>query len=160
MKVSHLWSTRHTYLVTTLTVFDVWYAVARDHPKFLQSGTAQKELDYDPLPKRNFHNAVKVGVKIAYGTDMGEGDHTMEFGLMVDNGLSRGEALLSATGAAADLLGDSQDIGTIQAGRYADLVAVDADPLGDVRAMTRVQFVMKGGTIYKQGGQPTLGTAY
>lgn len=142
-----------TYLVPTLSVFEVYYAVARDHPELLGPGTAQKELRYDPLPKRNFPNAVKSGAKIAFGTDLGEGDHAMEFGLMVEGGMSSGAALLAATGAAADLLGDGANVGTVQVGRYADLVAVDGDPLRDVRAMERVGFVMKGGTIYKQGGQ-------
>ncbi len=55
--------------------------------------------------------------------------------------------------AAADLIGDTNDIGSIQPGRYADLVAVDADPLADISALKHVQFVMKGGTVYKSGGQ-------
>ncbi len=71
-----------TYLVPTLSVFDVFYAVARDHPELLAPGTAPKELANDLLPKKNLPLAVKSGVKIAYGTDLGEGDHAMEFGLL------------------------------------------------------------------------------
>ena len=76
-----------TYLVPTLTVFEVYYVAARDHPELLTPGTAPKELANDLLPKKNFPLAVKSGVKIAYGTDIGEGDHTMEFGLMIAGGL-------------------------------------------------------------------------
>jgi imidazolonepropionase-like amidohydrolase len=138
-----------TYLVPTLTVFDVFYAAARDHPELLTPGTAQKELANDLLPKKNFPNAVKAGVKIAYGTDLGEGDHAMEFGLMIANGLSPMDAIFAATRNAADLIGASDRIGSIQAGRYADIVALEGDPLKDAGAFERVRFVMKGGVVYR-----------
>jgi imidazolonepropionase-like amidohydrolase len=64
------------------------------------------------------------------------------------------EAIKAATWNAADLIGDTQDIGTVQAGRYADLIAVDADPLKDVTVLEHVAFVMKGGVVVKAGGQP------
>jgi imidazolonepropionase-like amidohydrolase len=83
-----------TYLVPTLTVYDVFYSAARDHPELLTPGTAPKELANDLLPKRNLPLAVKSGVKIAYGTDLGQGDHTQEFALLIDNGLAPIEALL------------------------------------------------------------------
>ena len=63
------------------------------------------------------------------------------------------DAIVAATGSAADLIGDTQDIGSVQAGRYADIVAVNGDPLADVTQLERVQFVMKGGAVYKQNGQ-------
>lgn len=142
-----------TYLVPTLTVFDLAYAAARDHPEWLRPGTAQKELANDLFPKKNFANAVKAGVKIAYGTDIGEGDHAMEFDLLAANGLSTGEAILAATRGAADLLGAAQDIGSIQTGRYADIVAVEGDPLRDITLMHKIRFVMKGGVVYKSDGR-------
>ena len=77
-----------TYLVPTLSVYEVFYAVARDHPELLAPGTAPKELANDLAPKRNLPLAVKSGVKIAYGTDLGQGDHTMEFGLLIGNGMT------------------------------------------------------------------------
>lgn len=147
---------RGTYLVPTLSVFDIYYEAARDHPEALRMGTVEKELANDLLPKQHFPNAVKAGVKIAYGTDMGEGDHTMEFALLVANGLSAGDAIIAATGHAADLLGDAKNVGTLQAGRYADIIAVDADPLTDISTMRNVSFVMKGGVVYKQGGQVSI----
>jgi imidazolonepropionase-like amidohydrolase len=63
------------------------------------------------------------------------------------------DAIIAATGSAADLIGDARDIGSVQPGRYADIVAVDGDPLADITQLEHVQFVMKGGTIYKQNGQ-------
>ena len=145
-----------TYLVPTLTVFEIYFLAARDHPELLTPGTAPKELANDPLPKKNFPLAVKSGVKIAYGSDIGEGDHTMEFGLMIAGGLSPMKTLLAATRNAADLLGAADRVGSVQAGRFADLVATAGDPLADPAQFTHVDFVMKGGVVYRQDGHPTV----
>ena len=64
------------------------------------------------------------------------------------------EAIQAATWNAADLIGDTADIGSIQPQRYADIIAVTGDPLKDVTVLEKVQFVMKGGVVYKAGGQP------
>ncbi|SDR71810.1 amidohydrolase family protein [Opitutus sp. GAS368] len=154
-----LMKTHGTYLVPTLTVFEVYYVAARDHPELLSPGTAPKELANDLLPKQNFPLAVKSGVAIAYGTDIGEGDHTMEFGLMIAGGLSPMDAIFTATRNAADLLGVADRIGTIQPGRLADIVAVPGDPLSDSAQLQHVAFVMKAGTVYRQGGHATLAGA-
>src|SRR3984957_20645650 len=143
-----------TYLVPTLTVYDLFYTVARDHPELLTPATAAKELSYDPLPKQNLPLAVRSGVKIAYGTDIGEGDHTTEFGLLIANGLSSAQALSAATRNAADLIGASDRIGSVQAGRYAELVATAGDPLKDPEQFRRVTFVMKGGVVYRCNAAP------
>jgi len=144
-----------TYLVPTLTVYDVFYAVARDHPELLTPGTPAKELANDLLPKKNLALAVKSGVLIAYGTDIGEGDHTQEFALLVANGMSPTQAVFAATREAANLIGAADRIGSVQPGRYADLVAVDGDPLADPAVLRHVQFVMKGGVVYRTGGVAT-----
>lgn len=148
-----------TYLVPTLTVYEVFYAVARDHPELLAPGTAAKELVYDPLPKKNLPLAVQSGVKIAYGTDIGEGDHAQEFLLLTANGMSAADALLAATRSAADLIGASDRIGTIQPGRYADIVAVSGDPIADPRRFEHAEFVMKGGVVYREHGSATAQAA-
>ncbi|HWA63132.1 MAG TPA: amidohydrolase family protein [Caulobacteraceae bacterium] len=145
-----------TYLVPTLTVFEVFYVAARDHPELLTPGTAPKELANDLLPKKNFPVALKSGVKIAYGTDIGEGDHAMEFGLMIGAGMRPLDAIWAATRNAADLIGASDRIGSVQAGRFADLVAVDGDPLTDPALLDHVAFVMKGGVVYREAGRPTV----
>jgi imidazolonepropionase-like amidohydrolase len=144
-----------TYLVPTLTVYDVFYAAARDRPELLTPGTAPKELANDLLPKKNLPLAIKSGVKIAYGTDIGEGDHAMEFGLLIANGMTPMDAVFAATRDAADLIGASDRIGSVQTGRYADIVAVAGDPLKDPGQFDHVAFVMKGGVVYRQGGAPT-----
>ena len=138
-----------TYLVPTLSVYEVYYQAARDHPELLKPGTAQKELANDLLPKRNLPLALKSGVKIAFGSDLGEGDHAMEFGLLIGNGMSPMHAILAATRSAADLLGASDRVGSIQPGRYADIVAVAGDPLDSADAFEHVVFVMKGGVVYR-----------
>jgi imidazolonepropionase-like amidohydrolase len=148
-----------TYLVPTLTVYDVFYAAARDHPELLTPGTARKELDNDLLPKRNLPLAVKSGVKIAYGTDLGQGDHTEEFALLIANGMTPRQALQAATATAADLLGAAGQIGMLKPGMMADLVATRGNPLETPEEFRHVSFVMKAGHIYRRDGaeQPPNG---
>ena len=144
-----------TFLVPTLTVYDVFYKVARDHPELLSPGTAAKEMANDLIPKQNFAGALKSGVRIVYGTDLGEGDHLTEFRLFVEGGMSPMQAILSATRDAADLVGAADDIGSVQKGRYADLVAVKANPLQTPALLGLISFVMKGGIIVRQNETPT-----
>jgi len=146
---------RGTYLVPTLSVYDVYYAAARDHPELLAPGTAPKELANDLLPKRNLPLAIKSGVKIAYGTDLGEGDHTLEFSLLIDNGLAPLQALYAATRNASELIGVQAQIGSVEPGRYADLVATAKNPTEDPGQFRHVVFVMKGGIVYRKDDVPT-----
>ncbi|MDE1145313.1 MAG: amidohydrolase family protein [Azospirillaceae bacterium] len=145
-----------TYLVPTLTVYDVFMKAAQEHPELLPPGTAEKELANDAIPKRNLPLAYKAGVKIAYGTDIGEGDHAREFALLAEAGVTPADTLMFATRNAADLVGASDRIGTVQPGRFADLIAVAGDPLTHLELMEQVRFVMKGGVVYKADGRPTL----
>jgi imidazolonepropionase-like amidohydrolase len=138
-----------TVLVPTLSVFEVYYAVARDHPELLAPGTAGKELANDLLPAKNLPLALRSGVKIAYGTDLGEGDHALEFALLIAHGMSPRDALRAATQVAAELLGAADQIGSVQAGRYADLVATDGNPLADPALFGKARFVMKGGVVIR-----------
>jgi imidazolonepropionase-like amidohydrolase len=99
------------------------------------------------------------GVKIAFGTDAGVSKHGRnadEFELMVQHGMSPMEAIVAATVNAADLLGLADDIGTLEAGKAADLIAVDGDPLQDVRVLKHVIFVMKAGRILESPGSGSL----
>ena len=154
-KTFELMKAHGTYLVPTLTVYEVFYEAARDHPELLTPGTPGKELHNDLLPKQNLPLAVRSGVKIAYGTDLGEGDHAMEFGLLIHNGMSPMQAVLAATRSAADLLGAADKVGSVQAGHYADIVAVAGDPLRDADQFEHVSFVMKGGVVYRDHGMAT-----
>src|SRR3569623_106288 len=106
--------------------------------------------------RQNVHDAYTAGVKIAFGTDQGlapHGTNAKEFALMVAAGMTPMDAIVAATGSAADLIGDAQDIGSVRAGSYADIVAVDGDPLADIHTLENGGFVMKGGTFYKENGQ-------
>jgi imidazolonepropionase-like amidohydrolase len=92
-------------------------------------------------------------VKIAFGTDSGvsaHGDNAREFGYMVQAGMPPMAAIRSATLEAATLVGQETRLGLIETGKLADVVAVPGDPTKDITAMTRVEFVMKGGVIYKR----------
>ena len=99
-----------------------------------------------------FRRALKTGVKIAFGTDSAVSPHGMnarEFGLMVDLGMSPAAALRTAGPSAAELLGLTDRIGTLEKGKQADIVAVPGDPLEDIHVTEKVFFVMKGGQVFK-----------
>lgn len=101
-----------------------------------------------------FRRAMKAGVKIAFGTDAGgfdwKVDPAKEFSSMVKFGMTPAQAIRSATSVAADLLGVKDSLGTVEAGKFADIVAVPGDPLSDVSLMEKVDFVMKGGVVEKR----------
>ena len=113
----------------------------------------EKEKRVGRTQRENFRKAWKAGAKMAFGTDAGvypHGDNARQFAKMVEWGMTPMEAITAATASAADLLGWSDRIGTLQKGRFADLVAVNGDPLADVTILQKVQFVMKGGVVYKK----------
>lgn len=141
-----------TYLVPTLLVADTVVKVAKAHPESLNPSSAKKALEVGPITIANLGNAYKAGVKIAFGTDQGmapHGTNAQEFALMVRAGMTPMDAIKAATVNAADLLNASADVGSVQANRYADLIAVAGDPLADVTQLERVRFVMKGGAVVK-----------
>jgi imidazolonepropionase-like amidohydrolase len=109
--------------------------------------------------EKSFAQAIRSGVKIAYGTDTGVSPHgrnAEEFALMVRNGMAPADAIRAATVNAADLLARSDTIGTIAPGKDADIIAVHGDPLANVRELESVDFVMKWGRVHKSGGQRQL----
>ena len=127
--------------------------ILSEAPKFgLTEEKVKKEKAVGRLQRENFEKAVKAGVKMAFGTDAGvypHGDNARQFAYMVKYGMTPAQAIRSATSSAADLLGRSQDIGSIEAGKLADLVAVEGDPLADIRLLEHVTFVMKGGVVVR-----------
>jgi len=145
------------YLVPTMLVGKRVYDHAKAHPEDLNPSTAQKALSVVPVMLKNLHDAHAAGVKIAFGTDTfgmsAHGENAQEFAIMVGAGMTPMEAIKAATSSAADLIGDTADIGSVQPGRYADLIAVAGDPLKDVTELERVKFVMKGGVVYKAAGE-------
>jgi imidazolonepropionase-like amidohydrolase len=143
-----LMKAKGTYLVPTLLVGE-W--VTRPEAKFPPNIAAKAKAAVS-VRSDMFRRAQKIGVKIAFGTDaaFSYGIQAREFALMVGLGMSPAAALRSAGPGAADLLGLSVLVGTLEKGKEADIVAVPGDPLKDIRSTERVFFVMKGGSIWRQ----------
>jgi imidazolonepropionase-like amidohydrolase len=112
----------------------------------------KKALEIGPIIQSTFGKAYKAGVKIAFGTDagvFGHGKNAREFELMHEAGMPALEAIRSATLNAADLLGQSDKLGTIEPGKAADIIAVEGNPAETIQSMSKVKFVMRDGTVYK-----------
>lgn len=124
--------------------------------EFAKFGTPQKIIDKEKLVGRtqreNFKKAFLAGVKIAFGTDAGvypHGWNGKQFAKMVEWGMTPMGAIQASTVSNADLFGMSDRIGSITAGKYADIIAIEGDPLANIALMEKVSFVMKGGKVYK-----------
>ena len=109
-----------------------------------------------------FEKAVKAGVPLLYGTDAGvapHGGNGRQFRIMVERGMTPMQAIQSATSVAAEHMGWQMDVGALQKGRYADLVAVKNDPLTDITALERIDLVIKEGQLIVPGcaDQPPQG---
>jgi imidazolonepropionase-like amidohydrolase len=144
---------RGTWLVPTLLAGQYVTSPQRHYPPEI----AAKGKAAVAARSATFRKAVAMGIKIAFGTDSGvspHGHNAEEFKLLVDNGMTPAAALRAATSSAAELLGISKQTGTLEAGKQADIVAVPGDPLQDIQTMERVSFVMKGGKVFKQNGEP------
>lgn len=112
----------------------------------------QKAKEVFPLARKNLSRALAAGVKVAMGTDAGlfpHGLNARELQVYVRLGLTPLQALQTATVNAASLLGLADRAGALEPGKYADLIAVEGDPLSDIAALERVRFVMKGGSVFK-----------
>jgi imidazolonepropionase-like amidohydrolase len=139
-----------TYLVPTI-IAGKSVADSAKIPGYFPPVIARKALEVGTQIQKNFGKAYKSGVKIAFGTDAGvyaHGKNYMEFQYMVEAGMPPMEAIKAATTSAADLLGISELTGSISKGKSADIVAVDGDPLSDIKTMKNMAFVMKEGNIY------------
>ena len=126
-------------------------------PGKLPPQVAAKALEVGPHIFQTLGNAIKAGVKIAYGTDAGvypHGDNWKDFPLLVKAGMAPIDAIRTATVNAAKLLRKDKDLGDVSAGKYADVVAVPGNPLDDIGLMGQVSFVMKAGVVYKQDSKP------
>jgi imidazolonepropionase-like amidohydrolase len=139
-----------TYLV--MDIYNDDYILTKAIEFGLPPENVEKEKMVGQRQRDNFRRAVQGGAKMAFGTDAGvypHGDNAKQFFYMVKYGLTPAQAIRSATFNASDLIGRAKDVGTIETGKYADIIAVSADPLQDVRALENVGFVMKGGVVYK-----------
>ncbi|HVC92061.1 MAG TPA: amidohydrolase family protein [Pirellulales bacterium] len=132
------------YFCPTLHVYSAEPGLERHGIEFMHQIRARH--------KQSFQMALQAGVKVVFGTDVGGYDHgqnAKEFIEMVGFGMSPVEAIRSATVRAAEMLRKEKDLGQVTSGRFADIIAVDGNPIEDIEAMLRVRFVMKGGSIFK-----------
>jgi imidazolonepropionase-like amidohydrolase len=126
-------------------------------PGYYPPQVAAKALAVGPLIQATAGRAYKAHVKIAFGTDAGvfpHGNNAHEFELMVEAGMPPMFVLQAATINAAQLLRRDKDLGSVTQGKFADVVAVDGNPLEDISLMKRVSFVMKEGVVYKMNSAP------
>ena len=145
-----LMKNKGTYLTPTLMATEWIMGKIDNYPPALQAkakaaGAARSDM---------FRNAVKMGVKISFGTDAAvfpHGQNAKEFKLMVDLGMQPIDALKAATGNAADLFGIAQKTGTLEKGKLADVIVMPGDPTADITTTERVSFVMKEGKIIRNG---------
>ncbi|MBT8144414.1 MAG: amidohydrolase family protein [Gammaproteobacteria bacterium] len=140
-----------TYYVPTISAGE-WVAGKAEIPGFFPDLVRPKAAAIGPQIQDTFARAYRAGVRIAFGTDSGvsaHGDNAREFQLMVEAGMPPMEAIRSATMTAAELLGMADELGSIESGKIADLVAVTGDPLEDIELLQDIVFVMKDGSVYK-----------
>src|SRR5215475_12285232 len=139
-----------TFLTPTLMASEWIMGKLQNYPPALQA----KAKSATAARSEMFRNAAKMGVRISFGTDAAvfpHGQNAKEFKLMVDLGMSPIDALKSATASDAELLGIAQNVGTLEKGKLADVIAVPGDPTTDITATERVLFVMKEGRVIRQG---------
>jgi imidazolonepropionase-like amidohydrolase len=113
---------------------------------------ARKAEEVGPVIQATAGKAYKAGVRIAFGTDAGvypHGQNAREFEYMVEAGMPNAFVLQTATTHAAELVGQSKDLGSLEPGKYADIIGVEGDPLTDIKVMQKVMFVMKGGEVFE-----------
>jgi imidazolonepropionase-like amidohydrolase len=145
---------RGTYLV--MDIYNDDYILAEYGRKGYPEKIMNKERQVGRVQRENFKKAWSAGAKMAFGTDAGvypHGQNGRQFAKMVEWGMTPIQAIRAATGSAADLLGWSDRVGSVQAGHFADLVAVAGNPLQDITTLEHVAFVMKGGVVYKRDGR-------
>ena len=151
-EVMDLMIERGTYYVPTISAGKFVYDMAINRPQFFPAIIRPKAIAVGPQIQETFAKAYERGVKIAFGTDSAvspHGDNAKEFEYMVEAGMAAYEAIKSATVAASDLLNITDQYGTLEPGKKADIVAVKGNPLDDIKLLQDVGFVMKDGVVYK-----------
>ncbi|TDF35450.1 amidohydrolase family protein [Alteromonadaceae bacterium M269] len=141
-----------TYYVPTVLA-GKWVAEKAEIDGFFPDLVRPKAAAIGPLIQNTLSRAYNAGVKIAFGTDSGvsaHGDNGKEFVYMAEAGMKPIDVIRSATYHAAELLGESDTLGTIEAGKFADFIAVKGDPTDDINHIRSIHFVMKDGKVYKQ----------
>jgi imidazolonepropionase-like amidohydrolase len=137
----------------TYLVFDIYnddFILQEGAKVGMLAESIEKEKKLGRLQRENFRHAFQAGAKIAFGTDAGvypHGDNARQFAKMVEWGMKPLDAIQAATINAADLLGWADQVGVLEKGHYADVIAVSGDPLANVRVLESVKFVSKGGVV-------------
>ena len=152
-EIMQLMKEKGTYYVPTISA-GKFVAEKAAIEGYYPSVVVPKALAIGPQIQKTFGEAYKKGVKIAFGTDAGvfpHGQNAKEFGYMTEAGMPPMAAIKSATSVAAEML-NASDLGGIAKGKKADIIAVDGDPLTDIKVLENVAFVMKNGEVFK-GGQ-------
>jgi imidazolonepropionase-like amidohydrolase len=138
--------------VLSMDIYNTDYTQSEGKKNGVPEESLQKDRDIGDIQRENFRKAVKLGVKLSFGTDAGvypNGDNARQLAIMVRYGMTPMQALQAATVTGAELLRKGKDLGQIAPGYYADIVAVDTDPLADIRAVEKPAFVMKAGAVYR-----------
>jgi imidazolonepropionase-like amidohydrolase len=151
-EIMDLMKQKGTFFVPTISA-GKFVADQAKVPGYYHPLVVPKALEIGPQIQETFSKAYKRGVKIAFGTDAGvypHGDNAREFGFMVEAGMPPMEAIKSATIVPAGILGMSDKFGSIETGKFADIVATDENPLKNIKTMEKVSFVMKEGVVVKQ----------
>jgi imidazolonepropionase-like amidohydrolase len=150
----------------TMFVMDIYnddYLVGEAIKFGLPEENVEKEKLVGRLQRENFQKAFKAGVKMGFGTDAGvypHGDNARQFFYMVKYGMTPAQAILAATRNSADSINNRlKGVGQIIPGNYADIIAVAGNPLDDIRQMEKVQFVMKGGRVYRMPNPQQTGSS-
>jgi imidazolonepropionase-like amidohydrolase len=136
-----------------MDIFNTEYTQAEGAKNGVLEDNLRKDREIAQLQRDNFRAAHKAGVKMVFGSDAGVMPHGTaggQFRWMVEYGMTPLQAIQAATRNAAQALGREKDVGAIAVGRYGDMIAVDGDPLRDVRALEDVDVVIKGGKVVKK----------
>ncbi|MCA9048258.1 MAG: amidohydrolase family protein [Planctomycetaceae bacterium] len=151
-EIMDLMKQRGTFWVPTLMAGE-WVAMKSQEPGYFPDVVRPKAAAIGPVMKDTFRRGRAAGVRIAFGTDSGvsrHGDNAREFELMVEGGMTPMQTIQSATIEAARLLRVEDKLGSLEPGKLADIVAVEGDPLADIKAMHQVVFVMKEGEVFRK----------
>jgi imidazolonepropionase-like amidohydrolase len=141
---------RDTYFA--IDIYNTEYTLERGEANGVPEENINKEREVGTIQRQSFTMAVEMGAKVVFATDSGvypHGDNGKQFARAVRFGMTPAQAIQSATSLTADLLGWEDRVGNIEPGMYADIVAVDGNPLEDITELEDVDFVMKGGVVYK-----------
>jgi len=137
----------------SMDIYNTEYTLSKGAENGVPEENLNKERQVGTRQRESFSMAVKAGAKMVFGSDAAiypHGDNAKQFSRMVKFGMTPIQAIQAATIHPADLLNWQNDVGSISKGKFADIVAVSADPLKDIAVLEKVEFVMKGGVVYKQ----------